>query len=132
MSLTQVCDTEITDVGVLRETLKELGVDKLEEHEQPVSLRGWASSRTKAKWVIKANKNRSRFDIGFNMVDGKIKAILESDDRSKLAQDIRSGRLKQCYAKRKVVQMVEKEFRRAKIKQEQMKNGKIRIRVELP
>lgn len=132
MSVYKVVDTEITDIDMLKEAIQDLGIKTtdIKEHEVAQNLRGW-NSRTKAKWILRKELAKSSYDIGFNIKDGKIEALVESMDNSDIASSIRQGTLKQCYAKRMILKVLAKEFKNAKIKQQRLKDGRLKIMLEM-
>lgn len=134
MSEYMVCDTQLEDWDVILEALGDLGIteDMIEQHKDPVELKGFYGNK-KASIVVRAWNAGSIRDIGFERSEnGHYKALVYDMDRSGLAEKIRNGRLRQCYAKRKSIKTVRQVYRRSKIKScEEDADGKIRIRLRL-
>ena len=128
------CETEISDLDVLKEALADLGIgaDQIENHSQGINLKGYHSS-VKANIVIRAKHAQCGHDVGFEKgADGKLKALIYDYDRTGLAGKIRNGRLMQCYAKRMTLKTIQSAYRRSKIKEmQETADGKIKIRLRL-
>lgn len=133
MSEYLVCDTEITDLEVLKEALADLGISNVEVHESPVALEGYHGDKRQQKAHVVIRRRHvgpMSNDIGFERgADGRYKAWVSEFDQSRgLGHSIMKGTLLQHYAKRKILREVKGRF---KLKSCEEKDGKVRIKVEL-
>jgi hypothetical protein len=134
MSEYVTCETVMTDLEVLKETLVELGVAEsaIEVHDEPVALHGYqGDSRAQKAHVIIRRRNigASSNDIGFEKTEsGNYRAWVSDFDQARgIGAEIVSGRMKPLYNKNNTLKTARtfgwpiKEIKEA--------NGQIRIRI---
>lgn len=136
MSEYVVCETEMTDLDVLKEALIDLGVPAghVEVHDVPVALTGYQGDQRqqRANVIIpRRHVGGSSNDIGFEKVDGKYTVIVSEYDRARgLGKTIHGG-IAQAYAKQQVVAMAKRKAGCSITSMATDKDGKVRIRMRL-
>jgi hypothetical protein len=135
MSEFVVCETEMTDPEVIRETLVEMGVkaEHIEMHETPVELQGYmGDERTQKAHIIirRRHVGRSSNDLGFErMADGTYRAWVSDYDRNHgLGEKVMGGRMVQVYGKNVAIGIMRSRGWAIGETQEE-KDGQIRVRV---
>ena len=121
-------DTEsMEDEDILVESLEELGVPKSSIQIGSATLNGYFRSE-KADIVIPAKYSGTGKDLGFvKDANGYRPMIYDYDLGKGLAKQISSGELLKCYKKRQILKALK---RHRGIKEERLKDGRIRIRVK--
>lgn len=128
------CETELTDLETIRDSLVDMGipVQHIQESDKATVLKGWFNSQ-KANIIIQASVAGTSKDIGLEKtVGGKYKIwIYDMDQHRGLGKRILEGELKMRYARHTVMKEIKKSFRRGRIQEDQLEDGRIRIRVTL-
>ena len=134
MSEYMVCETEMSDMEVIMETLAELGfpAGKVVVHDRAVALEGYGGDQRaqKAHVVIKrAHVGSASNDIGFEkQANGSYKAWVSAyDQRRGLGREIMSGRMKRLYTKNATMRVAKRQGWKVQSCEEE--DGKIRMRV---
>lgn len=132
MSEYMVCKTEFSDLTTLEETLAQFGIPKDALRTTGGHLHGWHSSIT-ADIIIPKIIAHSSHDIGLRKTsNGSYEVLVYDMDHGGLAADIQSGKLTQCYAKNKIMKVVQQHFDTSRIEQEEtQEDGRISISVDL-
>jgi hypothetical protein len=128
-----VCEAELNDMAIIKESLSELGIDcdQIQIHDNPVKLSGWNKVQ-QAHVIIPAKIAGTRSDIGLEKTSSGYKLwVYDTDLHRGLGVQIHSGKLKQCYAKNMVLREIRKQVGRSKISVQEDENDRIRIRVRL-
>lgn len=128
------CETELMDLESIRDSLVDMGIPStyIQDSENASVLKGWFNSQ-KANIIIPASIAETSRDIGLEKVaDGKYKIWIYDMDKSRgLGKRILDGELKMRYARCIVMKEVKKSFRRSRIQEDQLEDGRIRIRLTL-
>lgn len=128
------CETELMDLESIRDSLVDMGIPStyIQDSENASVLKGWLNSQ-KANIIIPASIAGTSRDIGLEkVVDGKYKIWIYDMDKSRgLGKRILDGELKMRYARCIVMKEVKKSFRRSQIQEDQLEDGRIRIRLTL-
>jgi hypothetical protein len=122
------------DLEAIRDSLVEMGIpsQSIQESENASVLKGWFSSQ-KANIIIPASVAETSRDVGLEKTaDGKYRIwIYDMDKKRGLGKRILDGELKMRYARCIVMKEVKKSFRRSRIREDQLEDGRIRIRLTL-
>ncbi len=132
MSEYMVCDTEMTNLEGILETLSELGFPNVSVHETPVNLEGYGGDQRKQKANIVIKRKlvgAASNDIGFEkQKDGSYKAWVSQYDKNKgLGKEITSGRMKRLYSKNMTIREAKRHGMRIQSCEEE--DGRIKLRV---
>jgi hypothetical protein len=130
-----VCETEFSDVQILKDALVDIGVkaEHIEHHEEARSLQGYhGDAREQRAHVIIRRQfiGAASNDIGFEkMANGNYRAWVSDFDKSRgLGSKIVSGEIVQHYAKRMVLKCIP-QSRGHLLSSEMGKNGKVKIEI---
>lgn len=134
MSEVRRCDTQIKDVQVLTEALVACGVprDQIFTGEKRAVSDGVLDHDVDI--FVPASAAKSSSDVGFvKNSNGSYTAIVSGRDNAGLAGTIRTRKLRQCYAKARIMKTIDECMSRGEIvKDQRMSNGKIGIRLKVP
>ena len=130
MSEYMVCKSDMRDLGVVLDTLEEMGCprDAVEVHEKAVALNGYPHHATRSAHVIVRAGQHNRYDIGFEKTENGYEAYVnDMDQRRPFPQDILNGRMKRLYTKNMTVRTAKRQGWRVASCEEE--GGKIKLRV---
>jgi hypothetical protein len=127
MSEYMVCGTEMKELDMVLETLKEMGWNNVEVFDNAVELNGYPRHGTKLASVVIRGGKENNYDIGFNKdASGSFEAYVNDMDRSRpLPRDVLNGRMNKLYSKNVIVRNAKRQGLRVTCEEH---GGQIKIR----